>query len=413
MKILMFSNTFPPGYTGGAEVSNYHTLRGLITRGHDVALSVFNTRQETAVDKWYSLNGVPVHRRYWKPLSGFRTAVTDVLDWRVYNAARRDIRTLQPDVVHLTNVSGSSLAPFLAVSKEGRPSVAMLHDLWLLCPNNMRYQHDGAFCSPDMFGAGCGRCLKKYDYWGAVPGRLRLFKRLTAFVRFFLSPSQALIDRHVELGYERGRFLKVPYGVEFDTSSAICEPAARPLTQRSAGVRTIVFAGGGIEIKGARVVAEAIPRVLGRLADIRFIIAGGGDLTHLFDHGSPNIHMLDRIPFSDMKRLFSVSDLALVPSVWHENLPVVIFEAFQHGVPVIGANIGGIPELVRPGVTGDLFEAGNSGDLAQKIIAFFEREADSIRRIRHACVRSITTGFSYSEHMDKIEDAYRRAISGS
>ena len=112
MRVLFITNTFPPAYTGGAEVMNYHTVRGLIRRGVTCELLFVNNRMPRTAEDWYDLNGIPVHRldRYTR----WRTAMSDVFDPRVYRIVRAELARFKPDVVHMQNASGTTLAPYLA-----------------------------------------------------------------------------------------------------------------------------------------------------------------------------------------------------------------------------------------------------------------------------------------------------------
>lgn len=65
---------------------------------------------------------------------------------------------------------------------------------------------------------------------------------------------------------------------------------------------------------------------------------------------------------------FSNVDFTVVPSVWYENLPGVVYESLSYGIPVIASNIGGIPEMVEDGKNGLLFEPGNADELLQKLV---------------------------------------------
>ena len=81
----------------------------------------------------------------------------------------------------------------------------------------------------------------------------------------------------------------------------------------------------------------------------------------------------DRIQFlgvydrKDISQVFSNLDLLVVPSLWYENSPNVILEAFAHHVPVLASDLGGMAELVENGKNGALFKAGNASDLKRLI----------------------------------------------
>jgi len=409
MRVLFVVNTFPPGYIGGAEVANYHTCRALIRRGMDCSILVLNNRVSEITDDWYDLDGIPVHRvTHQLP----RTKVTDVFDWRFYRVVAAELRRLRPDLVHIHNVSGATLAPYMACRAVRIPVVNTLHDLWLLCPNNMLYRRDGSFCDPRLNPSGCRACFRRYDYWGAIPYRRQAFAALTSNVNLFVSPSQAVIDRHVEAGYPAGRFRLVRLGFDALPATAGDVTILENLEAAVAGHPTVAFAGGGTEIKGAKVLLEALPALLQRVERLRVIVAGGGDQDILtqFRRHAPAVQVLGMLPFQTMPALFALADLTVVASVWHENAPVVIYESFQAGTPVVGSDLGGIPELIRAGETGYLFPAGDAGALSEAIVAHLARPAMERRRMRRQCAEEMRARLTLDNHIAGLTDVYEEVL---
>jgi glycosyltransferase involved in cell wall biosynthesis len=411
MRVLFIVSTFPPGYTGGAEVANYATCRGLIRQGVDCSILVLNNRISERVDEWYELDGIPVHRVTHRTP---RSALTDVFDWRIYQTTKAELRHLGPDLVHMHNVSGTTLAPYLACRSVGIPVVNTLHDLWLLCPNNMLYRQDGSYCDPRQNSRSCGHCFRRYDFWGNIPRRRQVFAALTSNVRAFISPSQAVIDRHVEAGYDAQRFRLVRLGFEEPKVSDEYAPLGLegvqgPVPQR----RTIVFVGGGIEIKGAHVLLQALPTLLGRMDNLQVIVAGSGEERFLagFRGYYPAVRLVGTIPFTQRHMLFALADLTLVPSVWHENSPVTIYDSFSNGTPVVGSRLGGIPEFIRDGETGYLFPAGNPEDLAETVIAHFARPPVERRLMRRRCVEEVRTRLTLENHIQGLTRVYQEVLS--
>ena len=412
MRVLWFVNTFPPGYTGGAEVSTINTVRGLVQQGVECLICVLRNRESDRVDEWNLVDGLQVHRLLVKPVFG-RSSINDVYDRRIYRLALREIRRFRPDIVHVSNVSGSSLAPFLACRKLRIPVVNTLHDLWLLCANNMLYRGNGEFCNPVNPRHGCGQCLRKYDFWGSIPMRRKLFSALTATVDTFISPSQALIDRHIECGYERSRFRLIRYGIKARGVKRPVDPTMNRILRTSNKWKTILFSGGGVEIKGAKVVQAAIPQLLARLENVRVVVAGGGDLIDKYKEFGPRVDVLGVVDYREMPCLFSIADLVLVPSVWHENLPIVIYESFQQGSPVVGTNFGGIPEIVDDGATGYLIEKGNAAQLANAVERHFSSTAAEQRAMRRNCYRAIESRFNYDDHIQQTISLYQDVLQTS
>jgi glycosyltransferase involved in cell wall biosynthesis len=406
MRVLFVVNTFPPAHAGGAEIASYHACRGLLRAGVDCSVLVLNNRASESLNEWYGLDGIPVHCVVYGRL---RTAVTDVFDRRLYRIVRAELRRFTPNVVHVQNVSGATLAPFWACRSAGVPVVNTLHDLWLLCPNNMLYRADGTFCDPKTDSHVCQNCFRRYDFWGNIPFRRRVFAALTSNVKVFVSPSQALIDRHVEAGYAPERFRLIRLGFRERTTAWPYSATLERCAACASIGPTILFAGGGVENKGAKVVLEAMPGLLASIDGLQVIVAGGGEpgLMSAFRSYAPAVQALGSVPAADMHSLFAAVDLTLVPSVWHENAPLVICESFQAGTPVVGSAFGGIPELIRDGETGYLFPVGDAGAMVEAVRNHFARPAIERRRIRLRCSEEVQTRFALSQHVERLQELYR------
>jgi glycosyltransferase involved in cell wall biosynthesis len=147
--------------------------------------------------------------------------------------------------------------------------------------------------------------------------------------------------------------------------------------------------------------------------NLRIVVAGGGERNILdrFSHYSPLVKVLGWVRPSDIRSLFRISDLTLLPSVWHENLPVVIFESSQVGTPVVGSNFGGIPELITEGKTGYLVPPGDPVALAEKVIMHFAAPAVRQRRMRQACYQQVSTDLTLAQHIDGLLDIYKEVLS--
>lgn len=397
MRILYITNWFPPEVKGGAEVSLYHTCRAMQRAGVECSVLSINYRGATAADEWYQVDHIPVHRVHFST----HWPLQETVDLRVYRVVLRELVAVKPTLVHIHNVSGASLAPFLACRRAGVPVVNTLHDLWLLCPNNMRYRADGSYCDVARFPNGCGRCFRRYDYWAPVPQRRRLFAALTANVHAFISPSQALIDRHVEAGYAHERFRLVPYGIDEPPAAAPRHPLVQQIVRGAGSQPTLVFAGGGHEHKGAQVVLAAIPRILMGVENARVVIAGGGEerLLERFRSYGPPVVMLGSVGFADMRALFAAADLSIVASVWHENSPLVIYENYQMGTPVAGSRFGGTVELIDEDRTGYLYPVGDAAALAAQVARHFRKAPWERRQMRRSCVQAARTRLSLSAHV--------------
>jgi glycosyltransferase involved in cell wall biosynthesis len=92
----------------------------------------------------------------------------------------------------------------------------------------------------------------------------------------------------------------------------------------------------------------------------------GNDLREIYG-SNPNIEFLGHCNAEEVSRLISSARFSVIPSEWYENNPLSVIESLCGGTPVIGADMGGIPELIHEGETGELFDAGNADSLEKAL----------------------------------------------
>lgn len=111
---------------------------------------------------------------------------------------------------------------------------------------------------------------------------------------------------------------------------------------------------------------ETLLKVVKELPHIRFVFAGYGPLENKIKEYK-NAEYVGFKTGLELKELVSKAKLSIYPSEWYENCPFSVIESQLYGTPVIGSNMGGIPELINLGETGEVFEKGNKDDLKKKI----------------------------------------------
>ena len=107
-------------------------------------------------------------------------------------------------------------------------------------------------------------------------------------------------------------------------------------------------------------------KVCKELPDVQFIFAGTGPLEETVN-GVKNIKNVGFQKGEALEKLIREARFSIYPSEWYENCPFSVMESQMYGTPVLGADIGGIPELIQVGKTGELFESGNAEDLKKKV----------------------------------------------
>ena len=139
------------------------------------------------------------------------------------------------------------------------------------------------------------------------------------------------------------------------------------------------------------------------LPNIQFIFAGTGPLEDSIN----NISNIKNVGFqkgSALETLIREAKLSIYPSEWYENCPFSVMESQMYGTPVLGANIGGIPELIEVGKTGELFESGNSNELKCKIETLWN---NSNKLIEYSNNCKNITFDSISQYYDKVINIYQ------
>ena len=200
---------------------------------------------------------------------------------------------------------------------------------------------------------------------GATSEATRRFDHMrgvAARVTHFLAPSNYFCRRFIEFGIPPERITHSQYGFDH-----------RPfhgLQRRSSNGLRIGFLGSLMVSKAPHLLLEAYKQLPVGAASIDLF---GG---HVDYHGDPSyrgrleplliqdgVQLHGSIPHDRIPQALTGLDLLVVPSIWPENSPLVIQEAFLAGVPVVASRIGDIPEVVSDGINGLLFDPGDAADL--------------------------------------------------
>ncbi|GGL07862.1 glycosyltransferase [Mangrovihabitans endophyticus] len=312
----------------------------------------------------------------------------------------RVLAAFRPDVVHLHNVY-HQLSPSVvaAVRAAGVPCVMTLHDYKLACPSYQMLDH-GRPCDACLTG-GVWQAARRSCKDGSraastlLSAESWLHRRLSAYrgVGVFLAPSRFLA--HV---MERA-------GVYPDRLRVLRHPARLPAAKTRAG-GGVVFAGRLAPEKGVDVLLRAAADLP---AGVPVDIAGDGPARPELERlaaGRARFH--GRLDRDRLHALVRDAAVAAVPSRWYENQPLAVLEAFGCGVPVVGTDLGGLPELIEPGVDGEIVPAE---DPAALVAALHRLTADPDRALRMGRAGRAKVGrdFDPGVHLDGLRAAYAAA----
>lgn len=428
MKIVIAVHHFPPRYTSGAELRAYRTAAWLRDHGYDVyvvcveAIDAGNGHSLTVKDDAY--DGLPVRR-----LSFNLAAAPHPFRWAYDNPwigghLRGYLAELVPDLLHLISgyiMSGSTLRAAMDLRI---PTVVTLTDFWFLCPRITLLRSNGQLCAPPFDPVTCARCLgeerRRYRLPGRIaPGLMNVFWRLQktqirnvearmTFLRqtlnqvdAIISPSQFLRSIFIEAGVKPERIIFSRQGRDF--------PGLTPEMLKktpSSGLR-VGYIGQIARHKGVHVLFEAVRR----MPDVPLSVRAYGDTTpfpeytaclHRLIAGDERLELAGVYRRQEVSRVLRELDVIVVPSLWYENSPNVILEAFAHRTPVVASNLGGMAEMVRDGENGLLFAPGDANDLARQL----RRLLDDPRLLSALCA-GIGPVTSVAQEMDELEEIYR------
>jgi glycosyltransferase involved in cell wall biosynthesis len=349
MRVLMVSNLWPPEVVGGAEQYASALTDRLRARGHEVhalTLGVDGSDVVRSVPPWpYPIATAPSQPAHKRALFH----AVDLYNPRAGRALDEVLDELRPDVVHTHAVQGLSALVLNRPGRHGIAHVHTLHDYWLLCARNSMVHRDGRACAP-------GRCRSCVAISWARSAAVR-----RARPGVVLAVSEAIAREHEVLPWLAGRVRVVYNPVEVvPTTRAAPRGDGRPLTFGYLGRL-------GVD-KGVGTLLDAFGRA--GVRDARLVVAGRGPLEAAVRAAGPPVHAAGWVSAEAKEALFDDLDCLVVPSEWRDPAPLVVNEARGRGIPVVGAAIGGIPELIAPECRPLLFPPGDAGALADRLAMF-------------------------------------------
>lgn len=271
-----------------------------------------------------------------------------------------------PDVIHLNNIH-TQLSPIVAqmACERGVRTIWTLHDTKLVCPC-YTCTRDGYWCEEcftDKKAVIRHKCMP-----GSLPGAIIGYyemkcwsrERLQKYTDVFIAPSRFMMETVVRGGYRPEKLRVLCNFIDVGK----CQ---NPSFQKG---DYYVFLGRVNEVKGIRTLCKAAARL-----PYKLIVIGGGELLSELRtqyKETANIEFIGQKDWKDFRPILESARFMVLPAEWSENNPLTIIEAQSLGTPVLGARIGGIPELIEEGVTGMTFESRNVDDLKDKIQQMFD-----------------------------------------
>lgn len=365
MKVLMVNKFLYPN--GGSETYIFKLGAQLQAMGHEV--EYFGMEHEGRI-VGNRVNAYTSNMDFHggSKLSKLLYPIKTIYSWEARKKIRLVLEDFQPDVCHLNNFN-YQLTPsiILEIRKWERQSghkcriIYTAHDLQLVCPSH----------SCRNGGENCEKCLGGH-FLNCTKGRCihgSLAKSIIGTLEATLWNAVG-VYKQIDTIICPSHFMKT----KLDTNPVLAEKTVvmhnfvDPVEPKQVEKKDyVLYFGRYSKEKGIATLVQAAKE----LPHIPFVFAGSGPLEHLLE-GIPNIKNVGFQTGEDLEKLIRQARFTVCPSECYENCPFAVMESQIYGTPVLGADIGGIPELIRVGETGELFESGAGEDLKKKITLLWQ-----------------------------------------
>jgi len=393
VKILQINDDYQR--LGGAETYFFNLIDLLKKKGHKVF--IFTIRGESMETKNTLVVGAP---------KGFFSHYfsSKIFNFKVYFKLKKFIARAQLDIIHLHN---NYLAPFsILLAVRGHKVIQTVHDYMIICPNGWMVKKNSLQVCQGNIGLKClqNNCLSLHNFlvsYLSFKLRMAVTKRV---VDKLISPSKRLKKHLKTFGFQNVQYL--PYFLDVKTYKF------NPKLKIQGNV---LYVGRLVKEKGVSELIKAFPKVVSKINQAHLTIIGDGPQRKHLTSLAQSLGVADKVKFvgkishEKVKEYYQKANVIVVPSVWIDNSPNVVYEAFSTGRPVIASNRGGMSDFVKNEETGFIFESGNIKELAERIIEVLE-DKDLFEKLSTNCRQFSILNFIPEKHYREIMKIYKKPL---
>lgn len=404
MKILMVNKFF---YIKGGSETYYFSLKKLLeSKGHTVIdFSMKDERNFISKYSQYFVNSVDYNGKS-NGIAKLKAGLNIIYSQEAKRNFERIVQDTQPDIVHL-HIFQHQLSPSIldVIKKYNLPTVYTAHDLKMLCLNYKMIQC-GKICERCKGGkyyhCAFGKCVKDSfvkSCINVVEGYFHKWKKSYDVIDKIITPSEFYKNKFIEFGISPERVVHIPNFL--DTEKPL-------INDRSDKGKYYLYFGRLSEEKGILTLISAF-----KALNVSLYIVGTGPLKetilgYIKKFEIRNIQLMGFMCDQPLKDIVGNAKAVILPSEWYENGPYSVIEALQLGRPIIGADIGGIPEVVEG--NGLLFESANADSLAKKIILFESFDIKILSKMSQCSVNLFNKKFRAELHWEMIRKVYLNVL---
>ncbi|RCK54066.1 hypothetical protein TH25_01610 [Thalassospira profundimaris] len=391
MKILFINSLYYPDIGGGLEISLKTLIDALKEENEVVVITttmgeeridyvdnvkVYRVQQRNIYNGNYRKKRARIAKIIWHATEGFNIFKNKTI--------KSIIESENPDIASIHSLSGFGPTLIDILDQSKIPVIQVLHDLYNTCLNSNMFKNSS-------------QCKKQCVTCKVFKHRHKLkSSKITAV----LGVSKNILERHKKLGY----YKSVPLEFSIQNKRKI----EKRIVYTSKNASTFGFIGTINEAKGVELLINEFSKISDE--SIKLLVAGSGDEGYIenIKRNSPNNIIF--IGHTAPDEFFERIDCCIVPSIWPDTLPGVVFESFIYGRPVIGSNRGGIPEMIDNGINGFIFDPQASGDLRHKIETLINDSKKYIE-LSECAQRKGAHYIKITEWKEKYMSAYQKTIS--
>ncbi len=360
----------------------------LIKHGHDVQYFGLKDPDELHSNRY----GIYA-KKSKNPLSIFKSKFNRKQFAKILDA-------FKPDIIHL-NLIYYTLTPYILLEAKARgiPVVQTIHDSKMVCPSYQLFNlKENKPCSECVdgnykrcFKDKCAKNNKLLSYLAYKEQKYNHKKDYYSLIDKIIFPSNFMRKLHLDAGLDFEKTVVLPNFSRL-SSKRNCEKK-----------NYYIYFGRINYFKGMNILKAAIEQ----MKNINFVVVGDGDQNGLFE-GLANCKLLGFKSGDELIELVSSAKASIYPPILMENCPMSVAESIYLGTPVIGSNIGGVPELIRDGKTGLLFKSNDFNDLISKIKLMETKELYS--KLLKGCKNDVKSIMNIDNYISKLVEIYKSLI---
>jgi glycosyltransferase involved in cell wall biosynthesis len=391
-KILIFNTLYPPEVVGGAELS-VQSIAESISEKYDVTIvssNDHNIRKDEHINNIHVIR-VPAYN------FGYRKRRTKgffgKIFWNIFELWNpikdrylfKIIDQINPDIIHTNNLACLSVGVWKYGKNRNIPVVHTLRDKWLLCSRHHMFKYQKI-------------CSRRCFFCKIIDLRKKL---LSSKVDYVVGISEFILKDHLKYKY----FKNVKNTVIYNGVDNFIGKNNKITNKNKTYNLKFGFLGSISDFKGIEFLLINIVKI-----NTNFCLYIGGDIKSIYaknlkkTYEARNIKFLGRVT---PEEFFKKIDLLVVPSLFYESFGRIVIESFQQGVPVLASCRGALPEIVKDGVTGWIFDPDIEGDLVQKINRICKN--NTIKNFRENCLKE-GNKFTVEIMKEKYLDLYEKIL---